>query len=83
MRKIENIMEMGQWTHMPLIEGDPYENLYRPERRAMARARQPDVFVVTPGCVSIRTVQDTYFVMANYGELAKTLESLNNMYESL
>lgn len=84
LKTIDQIQEMGNWVQQndipQMIEVDVPDMLRGRPARA---ARIADNFVTLANCVMINTMNNNYSVVANFDELAATLESLNDIFERI
>lgn len=89
MKNVENVSEMGRWQQQPpepeweqvTMEFNP-ETIGRPPRARppRPRAQARDLFVPFHNAVTINSMGHNHQVIADFKELAKVLESLNDLY---
>jgi hypothetical protein len=90
LKNINYIERVGRWadvaiepTFHDVFAGPTFAEYVPtpPRRQTTGRRATRAVFTITPGCVMICFQQSTHYVLADYDELIKMLESLNNMFE--
>lgn len=87
LKTIDQISEMGNWVQHNDLQELPVAEFLNNATAVYAHparaAHIADNFVTLVNCVSINTMNNNWTVVANFDELAATLESLNDIFERI